>query len=77
MEQGAKAACRTDSAELEQPETKPNSKGHENAAELRAAVFVRGRQGLLLLGQVGLDYSMVLLLGRTPLGSWHIQTPDW
>ena len=70
-EWGVKSACWNDSADLKQPDTKTNSKVHKNAVELRAATFVRGRQILLRwgLGEVELDYSMVLLLGRTLLSS--------
>lgn len=66
-----KSACWDDSADLKQPDTKPNSKVHKNAVELRAISFVRGRQIMLLWGLdgVGLDYSMALMLRRTILSS--------
>lgn len=70
-EWGVKSACWHDSADLKQPDTKPNSKVHKNTVELRAVSFVRGRQIMLLwgLGEVGLDYSIALMLGRTLLSS--------
>lgn len=46
-EWGVKSACWNDFADLKQADTKPNSKVHKNAVELRAASFVKGRQILL------------------------------
>lgn len=65
----SEVSCWNDSADLKQPDTKPNSKVHKNAIELRAASFVRGRHILLHWGwgEVGLDYSMLLLLVRALL----------
>lgn len=72
-----KSACWNDSADLKQPDTKTNTKVQKNAVELRAAAFVRGRQILLPwgLGEVGLDYSTVLLLGRTLQSSLEYANP--
>lgn len=72
-----KSACWNDSADLKQPDTKPNGNVHKNAVELRAASFVRGRQILLRwgLGEVGLDYRTVLLFGRTLLSSVAYANP--
>lgn len=76
-ERGVKSDCWNDSADLKQPDTRTNTKVQKNAVELRAAAFVRGRQILLPwgLGEVGLDYSMVLLLGRTLQSSLEYANP--
>lgn len=69
QQSGERSACWNDSADLKQPDTKPKSKVHRNAVELRAVPFVRGRHIMLLwgLGDVELDYSMALMLRRTLL----------
>lgn len=64
-ERAVQPACWDDSADLKQPDTKPNSKIHKNAVEPRAAPCQSQVLLPLGLGEVGLNYSTVLLLRRT------------